>query len=475
MTSAIGDHIVYSLASGTETLNLTESTISFDTVVNTPNADTFTTSSGVVTIQETGLYLIINHLAVDRGTTGSNRTSGESFLHINNTLVSGAYTDGYLRRSSASDEFSDCAYGIYELTANDTVEVRKLRVNGAGSDGRVLGNVTTYATANTALSIVRLDNDQPCCILEGASGDTVSLTSAATAFPTFTTQTRLDTGFSHTSGSGNITIADAGKYLVMYSNSWERTTDNATRTGVVDLLQLNGSAIGGTWDNNYIRGSQSGEQITRGNNSSATIIETTTSNALLRLVSFREDGAITCNRLPLKSRICIYKLNDDAVTGRAELTGTQNMASTTEVTFGYDNEIWADTGISFASNQFTCTNASNYLMLTAAHSDTGVTRNEPWEWFQVNGSKVNYGTGSGYNRNSGGMQMTSPTVGLMASVGAGQAVRVRNDSLASNGTANAVSGTPAFCILDLATLTAPVAPTFQPSWASQSNQIIGSC
>lgn len=472
MASEIGDAIVYSLGTTTDTLDTTESTVPLDTV-NITDSESYTTSSGVITVLQTGLYLIINHLACDRGTSGSNRTSGESFLHVNGVAVSGCYTDGYLRRSSGADEFADTGYGIYELNANDTVEMRALRINSAGSNGRILGNVTTYADARSSLTIVRLDDDQPCCILEGASGDTSSLSSGAVTTQNWSTQTRLDTGYTHTSGSSNVTIADAGRYLVMYSNSWERAVDSSTRTGVYELLQLNGSGIAGTYDNNYIRGSQSAEQITRGNNSSATIIETTTANALLRLVSIREAGSITNNRLPLKSRLCIYKLNDDAISARAELTGTQNMASTTEVTFGYDNEIWSDTGISFASSQFTVTNQSNYLALTSAHSDTGVTRNEPWQWFQVNGSKVNYSTGSGYNRNSGSMDRTSPNVGGVFDIPASQAIRVRNDSLASNGTANATTGSASFCVLDLASLAPSVTPSFNVGWASQANTMIG--
>lgn len=474
MASEVGDAIVYSLASGTQTLSTTESTISLDTVVMT-DAESYSTSSGVITVLTSGLYLIINHLAVDRGTTGSNRTSGESFLHINNTLVSGCYTDGYIRRSSSADEFSDTAYGIYELSANDTVELRQLRINSAGSDGRIIGNATTYATANSALTIIKLDDSATCCILEGASGDTSSLTSNDSfADQTWTTQTRLDTGFTHTSGSANIQLDAVGKYIVMYSNSWSRDTDSASRVGVYERLNLDGSAVGGSWDNNYIRGSQSAESITRGNNSSCTIVETTSVNEIIKLEAAKEASAINCSRLPLKSRICIYKLPDDARSARATLTGTQNMASTTEVTMGYNVSDWMDTGFSLASNQITCANAGNYLFLTAAHADTGVTRNEPWQWFRVDSVKVNHGTGSGYNRNSGSMQKVSPNVGVVSAVDASDAVDVRNDSLASNGTANMVGGSGAFCALDLSTLEEPaVGGGFSPAYAVNSNIVLG--
>lgn len=452
MASVIGDKIVYSLATANSTLSTTESTIPLDTTVGTVNADTYTTSSGVITVKETGLYMVINNLVVDRNTSGSSRTSGESFLHINNTLVTGAYTDGYLRRASAADEFADTGYGIYELTTNDTVEARQLRINSVGSDGRILGNATTYATANTSLTLIRLDDSAPCCILEGAAGDTSSLTASdSLANQTWSTQTRLDTGYTHTSGSASITIDDAGKYLVMYSNSWSRSTVSTTRTGVYERLALDGTAIGGTWDNNYIRGNQSGELIMRGNNSSATIIETTTANEVLTLGSYREAGAITCSRLPLKSRLCIYKLND-VKSFRVESSSTQSVGSTTEVTMTYDSSAWTDTGFSLSANQITCADASDYLFLTSVHSDTGVTRNEPWQWFRVGGTKVNHGTGSGYNRNSGSTQRVSPNVGIVAAVTASQAVDVRNDSLSSNGTSPRVANTGAFAGLDLATL-----------------------
>ena len=239
---------------------MTESSVTLDTEVII-DSDTYSTSSGVITVKETGTYLIINHAAIDRG-GGSNRTSGETFLHINNTLVSGNYTDGYIRRNGGCEETSACAYGIHELTANDTVELRKLRINQAGSDGRILGNVTTYLDANTSLSLIRLDENEVTCILEGAAGDTSSLTTTDSFLDqTWTTQTRLDAGYTHTSGSANITIDSPGKYLVCYSNSWERATDSGTRTGVYERLELDSSDVAGSYSNNYIRGTQSGEQI----------------------------------------------------------------------------------------------------------------------------------------------------------------------------------------------------------------------
>ncbi len=450
--SVIGDSIVYAMTATTEVLNLTESTIGLDTEsqIDTP---TFSTSSGVVTVSTTGTYLVINHLAVDRGATGTNRTSGESFLHINGALVSGAYTDGYLRRSTSSDEFTDCAFGIYDLTANDTIEIRKLRINGSGSDGRVVGNVTTYTAAKTALSMVRLDESAACCILEGAAGDTSQITLDNTfADQTWTTQTRVDTGFTHVAGSADIQIDAIGRYLVTYSNSWSRAVDDATRTGIYERLDLAGSDIPGTAANNYIRGTQNGEQITRGNNSTCTIFETTAINQIIKLKSAREGGAITCDRIPLKSRICIYKL-DSSKAFNIGSTSTENIAPLTEVTATYDASAFLDTGFALATNQVTVTDAGKFLLLNTMESDNpSATRTETDQHIRINGVNNEFGTGGGYSRNTASMYKTSPNVGIIASVGSSEIVEVRTKTAAGGANATRVANTGAFCGLDLSTL-----------------------
>ncbi len=449
--SQIGDSIVYALTASTETLSLTESTIALDTESQIDTA-TFSAASGVVTISTTGTYLLINHLAVDRDTAGGYRTSGESFLHINNTIVSGAYTDGYIRRTSSADAFTDCAFGIYDLTANDTVELRKLRINGAGSDARVVGNATTYTPAKTALSMVRLDETAATCILEGAAGDTSSLISTDTfADQTWTTQTRVDTGFTHTGGSSDIQIDAVGRYLVTYSNSWSRAVDSNVRTGVYERLDLAGADVPGTYANNYIRGSQNGEQILRGNNSTCTIIETTAINQILKLKSAKEASTVTCDRIPLKSRICIYKL-DSSKAFNIGSSSTQNVALAAEFTAAYDSSSFLDAGFSLASNQVTVTDASKFLLLNTMETDGGAARAEPFQRIRINGVNNLLGTGEGYCRNSGSMVKTSPNVGIIANVGASEAVEVRTNTQSSRTSATRVTLSGAFCGLDLSSL-----------------------
>jgi hypothetical protein len=450
--SAIGDSIVYAMTATTSTVTLTEATAPLDTEVQN-NSATYSTSSGVITVSTTGTYLIINHASVDRGTSGSNRTSAETFLHINGSLVTGSYTDGYIRRNSGSDECTSCAFGIYELTANDTIEMRSLRINGAGSSGRLVGNSTTYTDAKTSLTMVRLDENAATCILEGAVGDTSSLT-ASDSFDdqTWTTQTRLDSGYTHVSGSADIQLDAAGRYLVCYSNSWLRATDNSTRTGVYERLDLAGSDVGGSYANNYIRGSQNAESILRGNNSACTIIETTSANQILKLKSAREAGAITCDRLPLKSRICIYKL-DSVTSFKVGSTSTENISPSTKTTVTYDSSEWLDSGYSLSTNQITCSNASKYLLLNTMEGDIPTsTRAEPYQKIAVSGFDNVYGTGSGYSRNGGAMYKSSPNLGIVSDVGASGTVEVNTISGSSAVNCTRVANSGGFCGIDLNTL-----------------------
>ena len=450
--SQVGDSIVYSLQTADETINLTESTVTLDTVVQS-DAATFSESSGVITVSTTGTYFIINHMAADRNTSGSNRTSVETFLFINGSLVTGAYTDGYIRRTNGADEYSDCSYGIYDLTAGDTVEMRKLRINAAGSDGRLVGLSTTYIPAKTTLSMVRLDETAATCILEANGTDTSSLTvTDAFVDQTWSVQTRVDSGYTHVSGSANIQLDAIGRYLVCYSNSWQRATDTATRTGVYERLDLSGSDVPGTFDNNYLRGSQNAESILRGNNSSATIIETTSVNEILKLKAAREGGAITCDRLPLKSRICIYKL-DSSKAFKIDSTSTENISPAAETTATYDSSVFIDAGFSLATNQVTVTDGSKFLFLTGIEGDIPVAaRSEPFHRIRVNGINSNNGTGLGYSRSSGGMYKASPTAGIIASIGNSETVEVRMNTLSTASNCTRVANSSGFCGLDLNSL-----------------------
>ena len=455
--SKVGDSIVYALTDTTEVLSTTESNVAFDSNPQT-DADTFSSSAGVITAKVTAPYLIINHLAVDRGASGTNRTSGESFIHVNAALVAGAYTDGYIRRSSNADEFSDTAYGLYDLTANDTIAMRKLRINTAGSDGRVVGNITTYNPSKTALSLIKLDSAAWACILTGAAGDTSTLT-AADSFvsQTWTTQTRLDAGFSHTAGTSGVTIADAGTYLVGYSNSWQRDTDNTTREGVFERLRLDGADVPGSFDNTYIRGSQSGESITRGNNSSCTIIKITGDN-VLTLVSSAEAGVIDCSRLPEKSQLFIYKISDGK-TFKATSTSTQDVGTATEFTLDYSVSAWMDAGFSLASNQITMANAGKMLILNSMETDspTGA-RAEPFQYIRLNSFNSDYASGSGYSRNSGSMNKATPNVGLVTTVAAADTLEIRGLSLGAL-LSTRVANSGGFAGVDLSTLSVATGST----------------
>jgi len=454
--SAIGDSIIYALNNSTEVLNLTESTIALDTVVLSDTA-TYSVSGGVITVLATGTYLIMNHLAVDRDTAGGNRTSGESFLHINGTLVSGCYTDGYLRRNSGDDEWSDTGFGIYELTANDTVELRKLRINANGANGRVVGNVTSFTPAKTALQMIRLDENAETLILEGAVGDTSALSVNDTdTDQTWTTELRKDANYTHAASSADVAIIASGTYLVCYSNSWLRATDNSTRTGVYERLEVNGVDLAGSWANNYIRGSQSGESILRGNNSICMLVRTSSPSEILKLISAREAGGIVNNRLPLKSRLAIYEL-DSVDTFKIGSASTQSVGGSSAVTLVYDDSTspyWIDSPYSLASDQVSVTDASRYLMLQAVTSDVGgSTRNSPFQWPRVNGSTdLYYGTGSNYSRSSGSMQRTSMSFGQILDLAASDDMEARNQSQASNATRARQISSGGFAGIDLSTL-----------------------
>jgi len=451
-----GNSIVYSMTATTTVVGLTEGTADLDTESQI-DTDTYSTSSGVITVKETGTYLIINHAAVDDN-GGANRSAAETFLHINSTLVAGAYTDGFIRRSGNSNEFSDCGYGIYELTANDTVEMRALLINQAGSNCQLTGNDATNIDAKTSLTLVKLNSDNSKIILEALSGQTQQLTANVTDVDmNWDSSIVKDTGFTHSTSVNpdEITIDEAGTYMAVYSNSWQRTSDSTTRTGAIERLTLDGTTIPGTFHNNYVRGSQSSELIRRGNNSSATIFKTTSPNQVLKLVSYREAGAITLYRYPLKSRITVYKLNGNEKTFRIESNSVENIGSTTESTMTYDSSDWVDSGLSLSSNQITATSGSKFLVFQGVQSDgSAVQRTGAYQFGRFNGTNVKIGgTATKYVRHTGDMDIGCPHWGVISTIGDGETIECRMDNLCTTSTdLLRITNTGAFVGIDLNTL-----------------------
>ncbi len=114
---------------------------------------------------------------------------------------------------------------------------------------------------------------------------------------------------------------------------------------------------------------------------------------------------------------------------------------------------WLDAAYSLSTNQVTVP-AGDFLMFHGVQTDAGSgSRVEPWQRFNVGGADNIYGTASEYSRHTGGLDMTAPTAGTVASVGSSTAIDVQSNSLGASGSLPRIASTGGFVGLDLSSLT----------------------
>lgn len=448
---ASGDYVVYSLGAD-QTVTTTDTKVSLDTPDHL-DAGSYSAASGTVTVTDAGLYLVIAQMSADRSATGTDRSALETTVRVNGSVVAGTRTDSYIRRIT-SDAVNCCAFGIYSLAAGDTLDLYAQRLNGSGSDCRLLGSTTTYNTGVTAITVVRLDDTEPVCIVEALVADNINpaTTNGEIDVP-WSSNVAVDEGFAHSETVDNdeINLDEAGRYLVVYSDSYSRVS-SSSRTNVYARLKLDGADVAGSWSSNYTRGAP--QSLLRGSISCATIVETSSADQKLKLTISTEGGNTAKTREHAKARMVVYKLPSGARSFKVGSTSTENIGSTTDLTLDFSSSEWIDAGYSLVSNQVTVANASPTLLLSGVVSDPGNTdRVTPWQRFYVDGAEQLIGTSSAYARNVGGMEMTANASGAVFEVGGSQTVDVRSLSRVVDGTANPrVASTGAFCGLDLASL-----------------------
>lgn len=413
-------------------------------------------SSGSVNIKADGLYLIMFHGLLFR-LGGSNRSSAEARLEINGSPVP-VETSLFIRRSDGHDYDSKMSYAILRLSNTDDVSFAVKENDGTGtqSDAYFSQHVSPYSS----FTIIRLNENNPYMMLScSGTGADHQLTADDTDQDVeFNVQDEIDTDYFAHSTSVNpdeITIKYPGKYLVAYSDVWERLTDNATRTGVYERLQLNGSNVAGSWSNCYIRGSQNSESITFGSNAAMTLIETTTTDQVLKLVAAREAGAITNERKSTRSSIMLYQLHGNEETFSIGSSSTENLGSTTGLVPDFSTTDWIDSNFSLSSDEITVTGAKDMLIGGGVHTDGGSTIRVATKWTLRLESVENARFGSaGYSRVDGTMARQSPNVAGVISAADSETIGLYNISYAGNESSacQRVANSGRFWGIDLGTL-----------------------
>lgn len=403
---------------------------------NSRDTDVFDSEvTGNVNVIKAGTYLVICSMVVDR-LGGSGPASGDTRIYAGG-VATNWFTSHFYSRNGAVNEAHKMLYGIVELAANDDIQIYTLdTIEGTGSEGYYTGSLNSNTTQNSSFSIIRLNVNNPLCILNAttAKNHTISV-SDSDQDSEWDTQTRIDTDwFDHSTStnSDEITLKSVGKYLVVYSDNWRRSTDDSSHLSIYSRLKLNGTDVPGSWGTFYIRGSATSQSMLNGTLNAMTLIETTSANSILKLTSARETGSSNVVRQADKSSIAIYQLHGNEETFSYGSTSTENLGSTTAITPDFSSIDWEHADFSLSSDLVTVTGDKTMLIGAGVKIDSGSTNNTAPRWsLDINGTESLLYAGGGYQYPSGGVINTALNVAGIVDITSGQTIGIYNINTAA--------------------------------------------
>jgi len=405
-----GNNAVYYEATAGDAMTTSQKNYTWDNTVQ-EDSDTFDLQSNNydVRLKESGRYLIMYNLPTSLGTSTNMRQEIRSGISVGGTLLEPYGTaTGYNRATAGADEDNQAAatvidhvYDAGTLTNND------VKVVWQNTD-----DATTKGTADSGagLTLVKLNSDWAHSAYSEAGGN-FSLT-APTAYNTYNwASITLDTNdindgvkISHSTSSNtdDITLSDAGYYLVTYSVHFNGT--GSGRSNGLTRLTLGGTEVDATRVSAYVRQRQSNND---GYASYSGIIYNSSASATLNLEATIEgeasaaldveDVGITITKLPDNANYFRNVLSADQAVEGVESAITWPTPTEVDSLFSYSgsnsSRITIPAGV---SNQDYLFFSSQYNFRSIA---TNGTRSIPrWRW-RKNGTTIyGYGYHSAYNR-----------------------------------------------------------------------------
>ncbi|MFT7302836.1 MAG: hypothetical protein ACI8UZ_001674 [Akkermansiaceae bacterium] len=429
-----GEVAIYSEATGADVITTFDFTHDFDTS-DREDAGSFTRAGADITLNRDGHYLAIYDSrfngAPQAGT--EERVEVQSCLNLAGTKLPIGWSQGFIRRQQGHLDAITTGMAVIEATANDVLQLQSFR-----TDTTTIGSVTRFA-GDTAIQLVKLDDvNMSYARLSLAANQTGPAVNGAAVKVVYDTNDELDTGFSY--ASGNLTLADAGKYLVI-ANTYIVGYNN--RHGFIQELTLDGTAISGTRTNIYLRGSQS---TIEGAAAIGTIIETTAANQVLSVLGELDGGSGVTNFIADRCGLTVVKLPSAAAGTsmvdpdfiRLSHSANQNVNATADIIFDTQSELDAEFAHSPNSSDITVATGGDYLFLGSFYgADDGAARGLPNLGWAINGTRLNRGQSGRYTRNTGPPEFGN-TLGLVASgLAASDQIKMVTRALAAGGTNNA--------------------------------------
>jgi ribosomal protein L30/L7E len=363
--------------------------VAFEDEIETAGIYSMDAGNDDLTVSEAGHYLIT--WALYGISTANGRQQVRGAVMINGSEITGQYgsNSGY-ERNNSNNKVAPTGIAIVELSADDIISIGAIR------------------TATTATSIPQSDNEGGFTVtklsdsasyarIRGGNSQTLSTTSLSYSDLQIATNDELGSGFTHATNSADITLADAGLYLVCYG--WQATNNATTRLAMLSRLTLDGviqhttwSGRISRWDSGAVTQQMCAFALIRA--SASDILRISGANEKNDSGSATDVDNVWINIMRLESDIDV--LIQPVVSGTQEA----NPASATVIDYDAPTEIdsgtFAETG-----GRITVQKTGHYLLSCNLHiltTDGGNTRIMPRIRPRLNTTPSSYAGGGGYNR-----------------------------------------------------------------------------
>ena len=199
-----------------------------------------------------GRHLVLYNTRInDPG--GNNRAEFQTNLTLAGSQLAVGRAQGYIRRAGGADEAVMSGGAIITVAADDdilTLETRRSDNNGDA-------NLPRRTPGLTAIQLLKLENAWDYLNLERSANQTGvnNATFIDVAYDTINAGSSFGTAFSFSTTSGDITLNEAGLYLI-FANTSVQKADNNTRTQYNQRFTLDGVEVAGSETTTYVRGNE---------------------------------------------------------------------------------------------------------------------------------------------------------------------------------------------------------------------------
>ncbi|MDB4754451.1 hypothetical protein OAF84_04135 [Akkermansiaceae bacterium] len=346
-------------------------------------------------------------------------------------------SQGYIRRQSGSNETVMSGGGIITVANDDDI----LTLQSRRSDDNSVTTVVPARFANgTAIQLLKLDDNWDFLSVQRSSNQagTVGGTAVDVAYDQIAASSSLGTAFSFTAGTSDVTLNEAGLYLVFANTRIEKGDTNNTRTNYQQRLTLDGAEVEGSKTTTYLRGEGNGEDTQSGVTAIGTLVSATPGQ-ILNVELKMESGGFASTIQGNETALTIVKLPFTAKSISLLHGASQevNNAATTPIIFDTLNGGSSAFSHTSGTSQVTVNATDDYLFFGSIFTSSDSANDNhirvvPWQGWQIDGAggQIARGRGAAYNRDNGGNRTSGSWGGLLASLSSGQVVELTSEALA---------------------------------------------